>query len=634
MVLFLLACPLVVAGLLLLLKNHKAAGAVTCTAAAVIAALSIAVAVIHFDTVWELDLSAYPWINYILLGIEVVMAVYLCFIGIKHRKYLVSVLSVSTAALMCWHELTAGHTTEGVGLRMDKLSLIMILVIGVIGGLICLYTVVYMRDYARHNPETPDRRVFFMTMLFVFLFAMFGLVLSESLIYLYFFWEVTTFCSYLLIGYTRTKKAEANAFGALTMNLLGGLALAIGVVLIARTQGVQTMDGLATLDSSGGIVAVAVFLIALSGLIKAAQMPFSSWLTGAMVAPTPSSALLHSSTMVKAGVYLIIRLSPLLGNTTVGKVVTLMGAFTFLATALLAVSQHDAKKVLAYSTISNLGLIIMCAGIGTSESLWTALMMIIFHACAKSLLFLAVGSADHRLGSHDTEDMDGLLRISPLLSMFIVIGIFGMFLAPFGMVISKWAAMKAVVDTGNVLLLLTLAFGSSVTLFFWTKWLGKLIANRRKPGKTLERLHMLERVPMLALSLLTVLTCMFFPLISKSTILPFLMRMRWAGAASPINTQDSNIILLMLSILFVLPVIVMEVFKYVRPKETLVYMSGENLGDNMSFRGSMGATQRIEARNWYMESLFGESVILKRCQWIAGIGLLLGLFIIAGGVLI
>ncbi len=635
MVLSLLLTPLAAACLLPLVKNRKAAGFVVCLAAACIAGLSVGVAVLHFDDGWQLDLSAYPFLSYLLLGIEVLLAVYLCVAGLRGKKPLVSLLAVLGAGLMAWHELTpGGRAAEGPTLVMDKLSLIMLLVIGVIGSFICLYTVVFMRDYARHNPEVADRRIFFMTILFLFLFAMFGLVLSNNLQFLYFFWEITTFCSFLLIGYTRTRQASQNALKALGMNLLGGLALCVGIVLFARVGGVADFAGLSGLDSSGGLMAVAVFLVALGGLTKAAQMPFSSWLTGAMVAPTPSSALLHSSTMVKAGVYLIIRLSPLLGNTTVGRVVTLCGAFTFMMTALLAISQHDAKKVLAYSTISNLGLIIMCAGIGSAESLWTAIMMIIFHACAKSLLFLAVGSVDTRIGSHDTEDMDGLLRRAPMLAMFIIVGIFGMFLAPFGMVVSKWAAMKAVVDTNNILLLMTLAFGSSVTLFFWTKWLGKLIANRRGAGAALSGLHILEKLPMFILSGLTALTCMLFPVISQSAILPFLSQMLHVGASSPINDQDSNIILLMLSLLFFLPIIALALFKRIRPKEALVYMAGENTGDNKTFRGSMGHTPQVQLRNWYMESMFGEGTLLRASLWIAGIGLLVGLFVVAGGVIV
>ncbi len=635
MVYSLLGCALIAACLLLLVKNHKAAGVIVVLASVGMMVLSVLVAVNYFHTGWSVSLEHYAFIPWIMFAIEVLLAIYICYIGFKHKHYIVSLLAIIGGALTVWHEFFAGHhAPTGATLVIDKLSIIMILIIGIIGSLICIYTVAYMRVYAHHNHDVADRRVFFMAVLMIFMFAMFGLVIANSLMYLFFFWEITTFCSYLLIGYTKKPDATANALKALWMNLFGGVALAVSIVVLAQVTGVTTMDALIKLDSSSGLVAVLVFLMALAGLIKAAQMPFSTWLLGAMVAPTPSSALVHSSTMVKAGVFLIIRLSPVLGDTTVGRVVTLVGAFTFLSTALLSISQRDAKKILAYSTISNLGLIVMCASIGTVASLWTAIMMIIFHAVAKSLLFLAVGSTDHLIGSRDIEDMDGLLRTSPMLSMFLIVGILGMFLAPFGMVIAKWAAMKAVIDTGNILLLLTLAFGSSITLFFWTKWLGKIIANPYQPSAKKNKVDALEKYPMIILAFLTVLTCMTFAFISQSTIVPFLTDMFGSTAVSPINDEDSNIMLFMLMSLFVLPLFVLQFIKRRVTQNTTVYMAGENVGDNKRFHGSMGQIQQVQLRNWYLEDLFGEPKLLKKSIWIAIAVLIVGVFMIAGGSLL
>ena len=150
-----------------------------------------------------------------------------------------------------------------------------------------------------------------------------------------------------------------------------------------------------------------------------------------MVAPTPTSALLHSSTMVKAGVYLLIRLAPVLAGNISGEMVTLVGGLTFLITSFIAISQSDTKKVLAYSTMSNLGLIVACAGIGTYESIWAAILLLIFHSVSKSLMFLSVGAIEHIIGSRDIEDMHGLIIRLPEMTLIMVIGIAGMFLAPF-----------------------------------------------------------------------------------------------------------------------------------------------------------------------------------------------------------
>lgn len=181
-----------------------------------------------------------------------------------------------------------------------------------------------------------------------------------------------------------------------------------------------------------------LLLFSLAAFTKAAQMPFQSWLLGAMVAPTPTSALLHSSTMVKAGVFLLIKISPCLGFTIPGFLVMTVGIATFLFCALAAISQSNAKRVLAYSTISNLGLIVACAGVGTDGAIWAAIFLLIFHAVAKSLLFLCVGTAEHHIGSRNIEDMDDLFERMPRLARLMAIGIMGMFIAPFGMLVSKW----------------------------------------------------------------------------------------------------------------------------------------------------------------------------------------------------
>jgi ech hydrogenase subunit A len=137
-------------------------------------------------------------------------------------------------------------------------------------------------------------------------------------------------------------------------------------------------------SSGSGVVLIPVVLICIAGLAKSAQMPFSSWLLGAMVAPTPVSALLHSSTMVKAGVFILIKFAPVLTGTAAGYFIALLGGVTFLTTSLVAVTQSNAKRVLAYSTIANLGLIVMCAAIGTKETVWAAILLTIFHAVAKA----------------------------------------------------------------------------------------------------------------------------------------------------------------------------------------------------------------------------------------------------------
>jgi ech hydrogenase subunit A len=222
-----------------------------------------------------------------------------------------------------------------------------------------------------------------------------------------------------------------------------------------------------------GLLTSGVALLCLAGMTKAAQFPFQPWLLGAMVAPTPVSALLHSSTMVKAGVFLVVRLSPLYAGTIMGQMGAVAGAFTFVAASALAIGQSNGKRVLAYSTIANLGLIISCAGIGTPVALTAAIFLIIYHAISKGLLFMCVGTIELRIGSRDIEDMQGVFRLMPLTSVIMVIGMLSMLLPPFGVLMTKWLAIEAAVRLPVGLVLIVL--GSGFTVVFWVQWIGNVL---------------------------------------------------------------------------------------------------------------------------------------------------------------
>jgi len=459
--------------------------------------------------------------------------------------------SVQTA-LIIWFEATCSSAADvAYPLFSDSFSLVMALIIGIIGSLICVYSLGYMRHFYEHHPEIPDRTSTFFLIIFVFISAMFGLVFSNSLVWVYFFWEVTTLCSFLLIGFTKTDEATRNSFTALWMNVLGGIAFIIALIWLAAVPG-----GMLSLDQvlAGGkaLILIPAALIGFAGLTKAAQMPFSSWLVGAMVAPTPVSALLHSSTMVKAGVYILVRLAPVYAFTATGLALSMVGAITFLVASGIAISQTNAKRVLAYSTIANLGLVVACAGIGTYEAIWAAILLIIFHAIAKSLLFLSVGTVEHRIRSRDIEDMNGLITRTPRLAAMMVIGIAGMFLAPFGMLISKWAAIQAFINAPfGFVLVIILAFGSALTVFFWAKWMGKLLVVTPDKENVEGAVDKNEWIALVSLAGLTTVTCFIFPIISKILIEPFLSANY--GNIARLSQDNILIMMMMLFLIVVLP---------------------------------------------------------------------------------
>ncbi|MGN0563125.1 MAG: NADH-quinone oxidoreductase subunit L [Candidatus Heritagella sp.] len=524
----------------------------------------------------------------------------------RRHKYLIVLLSVMQTLLLAWVELFGPALPEMAHIRIDRLSILMCLIVAVIGGLICLYAVGYMRGYHHHHKEFRDRRPFFFAMLFVFLGAMFGLALSENLFWIDFFWEITSICSFLLIGYTQTEEAIHNSLRALWMNLLGGLGFAVAITYSSLSLSTVSLQAVV---SQGAVIPVA--LLAFAALTKSAQFPFSQWLLGAMVAPTPTSALLHSATMVKAGVYMLLRLSPALNNTLTGQMVALIGGFTFFAASLLAISQSDGKKVLAYSTISNLGLITACAGVGMHETVWAAIFLLIFHAVSKSMLFQDVGAVENALGSRNIEDMQALMLRLPRLASIMVIGIAGMFLAPFGMLISKWAALKAFVDADNVLLVLLLAFGSATTMFYWTKWLGRILSiSRVRMAHDVTKPN--EWVSLYVHAVFMVLLCATFPLLSGWVVDPMLTEM-FGVSVQVLSADNMLLMIIMLCCIFLLPACSYLFTRNLSHRYVISYMGGANAGDNNHFVDSLGEKKELQISNWYMTDLFGEKRLLHPC---------------------
>ncbi len=376
--------------------------------------------------------------------------------------------------------------------------------------------------------------------------------------------------------------------------------------------------------SGSGYAVIPAALICFAGLAKSAQMPFSMWLTGAMVAPTPVSALLHSSTMVKAGVYVILRFVPVLAGTPVALMIALAGAVTFLTASFVAISQSNAKRVLAYSTISVLGLVVMCAGVNTHETLLAAVLLIIFHAVTKSLLFLCVGVIEHKVGSRDIEDMDYLIMKMPGIAVMLNIGLAGMSLAPFGMLISKWMTLKAMVDS-NPLFGLVLAFGSAATLFFYTKWMGKAFTIETGIERIRDRINILEQSTLYFLSFMTIAVCLVFPCITSGLIEPYIHGVFGVKPAQDLFAV-TIIVVIMAGLLVCVPAFMFFHARHVSVyRQTGTYLAGANT-DSCRYRNSFGEPVHPDLRNYYLTELFDELKLLK-----AGVGMGILILIIMFG---
>jgi ech hydrogenase subunit A len=629
LILALVLVPLLTGLILLCLRAELPRRMVVVTVTAAVCVGSVALACLPAPmTLGELPVSRHA-INEGMLAIEALMGLYILWVGVRSKHWLIVLLMLAQGAVMAWFEWMArGDVPAGQPLLVDKFTMVMALINGIVGGGICLYALGYMKEYhtVAHR-DVPDRRPFFFSLLFVFMGAMFGLVFADDLPWLFFFWEITTLCSFLLIGYTQTPEARKNALRALVMNLSGGLTFAVAIVLIYRNplNGTHNL-GLQYLIQSGHAVALLpAALLCFAGITKAAQYPFSSWLLGAMVAPTPVSALLHSSTMVKAGVYLVLRLAPVITGTTVGLMVALVGGVTFLIGSLQAITTSEAKRVLAYSTVANLGLVVMCGGIGTSEAVWAGVMLIIFHAVAKCLLFLCVGVVEHKLHSRNIEDMSGLVLFMPKVAVMMLIGMSGMSLAPFGMLMSKWAALKAVVDV-QPLLSVFIVFGSAATLFFWVKWMGKLVETVRPLDRVVKEISMDESAALYVLSLATFLACLLFPFISTSFLEPYVAGVYpLSGQVNTIMGHGNTIIMVaMMLVVMLFPLSFLSRGRGVKVVDP--YLGGANIEGRPGFTASGGAVESVAMHNYYLGGVLNETGLARLA--VVGSTLLLAVMII------
>ena len=573
-------------------------------------------------------------LNTVVQALDFLLLVIILYFGVRHRKVIITALALFQICFLAYFEffMIRGHQPSVIFLG-DHLSLIMILIVAVVGSLICFQAIPYMREHeAERNLKKSRQHRFFFVMV-LFLSAMNGLVLSNDMVYFYFFFEITTLCSFLLIAHDGTPLAITNALRALWMNSLGGAAFILALIgIYAETGTIEFQKLLISGEFGQGILQLSLVLLCLAAITKSAQFPFQSWLLGAMVAPTPVSALLHSSTMVKVGVYLVLRLTPALNHTFLSQCVALFGAFTFISAAALAVGQSNGKKILAYSTISNLGLIFACCGLNTAESLTAAMLLIIFHAVVKALLFLCVGAIEQHIASRDIEQMRGLYADMPLTALITVMGVIMMIMPPFGMLLSKWMAMESA--AANIYVILMISLGSALTVMYWARWAGTLMSypftGKFKP----ERQPWLTWISLGSLCAGAGLLSIGAPWLYLKMVLPVL-----GGQYLPPFSTHQGILdnptgvfaVVPLSVVAILGlfVAILAVRKATDARVVSPYLSGSQSTTPGMFVGPLNRLVEAGAKNYYLSTIFGER---RLTPWI-NIGAVVLLTLMAGGAL-
>ncbi len=294
--------------------------------------------------------------------------------------------------------------------RLDGLSVFFLMLITGFGVFIHLYA----HSYLAHDKNRPRFFVF----LSLFMGAMVGLVMSGSLLLMFIFWELTSLSSYLLIGYYHDKeKSRDSALQAMIITVMGGLFMLAGIILIGQEAGTFRFDELMNnpnLVLQSPKANIILLLLAIGAFTKSAQFPFHFWLPNAMEAPAPVSAYLHSTTMVKAGIFLLARISPIFMGLPLWHVLLpIVGGFTMVYGAFKAIMHTDLKKILAYTTVSALGIMVMLLGIGSTVAVQAAMIFVLAHALYKGTLFMVVGNIDHETGTRNVNELSGLRKKMP-----------------------------------------------------------------------------------------------------------------------------------------------------------------------------------------------------------------------------
>jgi multicomponent Na+:H+ antiporter subunit A len=428
---------------------------------------------------------------------------------------------------------------------LDSLGLLFALLITGIGSLVVFYSIYYL------SKEQEKLNTFYVYLL-LFMGAMLGVVLSDNLIVLYMFWEFTSFSSFLLIGYWYTReKSRYGAQKSMLITVLGGLSLLGGIILLYIMTGTFSISEIASQAKNLHLEPLfipALLLVLLGAFTKSAQFPFHIWLPDAMEAPTPVSAYLHSATMVKAGIYLVARMSPVFAESGLWIwLVAGIGLITLLWGSFSAVKQTDLKAILAFSTVSQLGLIMSLLGVGAAalhfESIGdvnytvataAAIFHLINHATFKGSLFMVVGIIDHETGTRDIRRLGGLMNLMPITFTLTVIGAFSMAgLPPFNGFLSKEMFFSGMVriaefnlfnfDTWGILFPIVAWVASIFTFIYCMIIVFKTFTGKFQPEKLERRPHEAPfgmLVPPIILASLVVIFGIFPNILSHSLIEP------------------------------------------------------------------------------------------------------------------
>ena len=497
---------------ILLIAPKKLGRILTIGTVFVLSAISV---YLYFGVSGPLKFAVPEYFDKLVVGVDILLLLYFGYIAIARKSLLVGIMTVLQLGTLLYLISVSKHEVADQ-FMVDKLSLFMYLLINIISGVIAAFSLQYIDE----EDCSAFRKRFFMSIMMWFIGVMNMIVSVDNLEYFFLLFELTTLASFLFIGFRKDAESIKNALTALWMNQIGGLAI-LGTMLYAVfTPGYgNTFSSLIENASVVGVL-MPFALLAVAALIKGAQMPFSKWLLGAMVAPTPVSALLHSSTMVKIAPFVMLRIAPAIKDTQVATVIICLTGFVFLVAAISALSQDSFKRILAYSTISLLGLMCLMAAVGTEVAVVATLILMMFHGISKCMLFLNAGILERVFHFKKASDMSKLGEVGPFTALVVAVGFMSLLLPPFGAFIGKWFSIETLgagLQSSRVIgafVIIAIAIGGAVLSLLYFKVMGLLIARSGENEKIkFEKTHILYSGNMYILLGLIILGILTFPIL-------------------------------------------------------------------------------------------------------------------------
>ena len=468
-------------------------------AAGLIALLSIAFAVYHGikgSTSILIDQHG------AFLGVEiitVVAIVTMVIFAVKERNILAAFGGVVQIAGLIWFDVTREDSLVGAAtLDLDWFAVIMILITGIMGAIICWRSKVKIS-------------------MIISILAVDGLALSDDLLWMFMFWSIIAVCSFDIISRDRVQAKDC-AYRVLSINSISGISFVAGIIVSGLVFETESISTLFLIDSIyADMISVAGIFVVLAGMSRSMQIPFQGWLAHEYKMSAAAASLIQAVTLVNSGAILIIKMSPAMGvSNFAGLMAIVGGGLTFFISSLNAVTEVSSRKMLADSTSSIMGLVIMCAGIANSEAIWAAIILIMFHSIAKPLLL--AGTESERLRTD------------------VVMGVIVMMAAPFAIVLLQRESMASIVDTGNIIMVMIMCFSGAIAILYWTRWLGSLIDEAVTEG--IEPLTLKEMNPFRANAWVLIIAILGLPFISMYMVVPYMEEL-FGGMSAAANLSDN-----------------------------------------------------------------------------------------------